>query len=223
MLATLHQPKRDPKVGDRVLSTLQRKGGLAQDEFDAWIDGLLAQGRWGEAQARWASPLIATGAPLPLVFNGDFSRTPSGHGFDWRLPRMVGALVELESAGEQGNHLHARFLGRRIAGELASHPVLLPPGRYLMQWRERADAISADPGLEWRIECAQPGEPLARSRPIRGSFAWRKAQLEFVVPAQGCGAQWLRLGMAGASAAGQVADGSLWISAVSIEAAAPPR
>ena len=216
MLATL-QGSPEPAAADRVLSSLQRNGGLAPAEFDAWIEGLLRQGRWGEAQARWAGPILAAGRPLPLLFNGDFASVPSGVGFDWRLPRTVGVLVEFESMGTGGNALRARFLGRRIAGDIASHALLLPPGQYRLHWQQRAEGLTADPGLEWRITCAQPVSMLARSLPMRGDIPWRPQQLAFQVPAEGCAGQWLQLGNAGAAGAGQVIDGALRVADIRLE------
>ena len=216
MLAAL-QAGSAPAVADRVLSALQRNGGLDQAEFDGWIEGLMRQGRLGEAQARWAGPILASGRALPLLFNGDFASTPSGVGFDWRLPRTVGVLVEFEAAGAGGNVLRARFLGRRIAGDVASHALLLPPGRYRLHWRQRIDGMNADPGLEWRVACMDPASVLARSDPMRGNTPWKRLHLSFEVPAQTCAGQWLQLGNAGAEGAGQVIDGALRVADVRLE------
>lgn len=222
MLGTL-QADRDPAVADRVLSALQRNGGLSTSEFDGWIEALIRQGRWGEAQARWAGPLIAAGRPLPLLFNGDFASPPTGVGFDWRLPRTVGVLVEFESTGSGGNALRARFLGRRIAGDIASHAMLLPPGNYRLHWRQRAEGITADPGLEWRIACAPSASILARSLPMRGDVPWQSRQLAFQVPTADCGGQWLQLGNAGAIGAGQVIDGALRVADLRLERVPAPE
>lgn len=222
MLAAL-QAAPDPAVADGVLSALHRRGGLDEAEFDGWIEGLMRQGRWGEAQARWAGPIIASGGALPMLFNGDFASTPRGIGFDWRVPRTVGVMVEFEPAGSGRNALRARFLGRRIAGDVASHALLLPAGRYALHWRQRIDGVNADPGLEWRVTCVQPASVLARSEPMRGNMPWRAQRLTFEVPAQACAGQWLQLGTAGASGAGQVIDGALRLADVRLEWLQPSR
>ena len=42
------------RVEHRV-AALQAQGGLSEEEYNRWLDSLMAQGRWGEAYARWAS------------------------------------------------------------------------------------------------------------------------------------------------------------------------
>src|SRR5690606_38855192 len=217
LLAHLQASREAPDAADQMLAALQRRGGLDQGEFDGWIDTLLKQGRWGEAHARWAGPQLAAGHAIPLLFNGDFARPPSGSGFDWRLPRVPGVLVEFEPQAGAGQVLRLRFLGRRVAGGIARHPLLLAPGRYRLAWRQRLESLDADPGVEWRLSCAGKPDTLAASAPMRGTSPWRDAALEFEIPAQGCTGQWLELGMAGARGAGQLAAGGLRLARVRLE------
>src|SRR5690606_37177951 len=112
--------------------------------------------------------------------------------------------------------MHLRFLGRRIAGEIARHPLLLAPGRYRLSWRQKTEALDADPGIEWRHSCAARPQALAASMPMRGASGWREVILDFEVPSEGCGGQWLALGTAGARSAGQIASGGLWLAQVRI-------
>jgi tetratricopeptide (TPR) repeat protein len=206
MLAALRAPKGgDPAAADRVLAALQRKGGLTQAEFDAWIEALMQQGRWGEAYARWAGPQVIGGRRLPLLFNGDFEAPPLGTGFDWRPNRVPGVLVEIEPASE-GGILHLRFLGRRVAKPPLRHALLLGPGDYTLAWRERSDALRATTGIGWTLTCANARTVLARSEPLQGTHAWRDRSLSFTVAREGCFGQWLQLGPSGP----QVLAGDAW-------------
>lgn len=213
-LSTLQANRaKDPGAIDRVLSALQRQGGLEPAEFDAWIDSLMQQGRWGEAHARWAGRQIEAGARIPLLFNGDFASDPSGSGFDWRLRRTAGLLAAVERA-DGGRALRLQFMGRRVAGggALVEHALLLAPGTYLLQWRERTDALRAGVGLGWQLVCAEQGNLLAQAPPTDGTRAWRERSLSFTVPGSGCQAQWLRLGTPGGITAGQMLGGEAWYS-----------
>jgi len=218
MLAALQQAKpEDRDAADQVLGALQRKGGFSPDETAAWIEALLREGRWGQAHARWAAPFVAGGKPLPLLFNGNFMETPSGTGFDWRLPPMPGVIVTFEPDQGQGRALHARFLGRRVAGSFLEHRLLLAPGHYRLRYRLRTDAMRSDNGLGWHVSCDGQPQALAHGAPFPGSRTWHVSELDFTVPARDCPGQWLRLGNAGVASSGQLVSGDLWLAAALVE------
>lgn len=219
-LAALRHPQSgNPANADAVLGALQRRGGLDADESSAWIESLLRDGRWGEAHARWAAPFVAEGQPLPLLYNGDFAQAPSGQGFDWRQPALAGAIVGFEaSPAGPGRALHARFLGRRVAGPLLEHALLLAPGDYHLEFRRRFEALRSDNGLQWTLACATQGGPvLTRSVPLAGSRGWQLEQVAFTVPPDGCIGQWLQFGNAGTARAAQPVSGDLWLASIRIE------
>ncbi len=222
LLAALRHPTTgNPAHADAVLGALQRRGGLDAEESSAWIESLLRDGRWGEAHARWAAPRVASGNPLPLLYNGDFAQAPTGQGFDWRIPEVAGAIVDFEAApGSRGRALHVRFLGRRVAGAVLEHALLLPPGAYRLDFQRRLEGLRSDNGLQWTLACAGDGETvLARSQPLSGSRGWQAEQVSFTVPAQGCSGQWLRLGNAGQVRAGQLVSGDLWLASLAVHGA----
>ena len=218
LLSALRHPKTgNPENADAVLAALQRRGGLDAEESAAWIESLLRDGRWGEAHARWAAPRVAEGQRLPLLYNGDFALEPSGQGFDWRQPAVAGAILEFEAAPSGGRAVHARFLGRRIAGPLLEHALLLAPGEYQLTFRRRLEGLRSDNGLQWTLACAEPGGAvLGRSQPLNGSRGWQVEELVFTVPASGCTGQWLRFGNAGQAKAWQLVSGDAWLSSLAI-------
>lgn len=223
MLAALQQAKEEDRAAaDQVLAALQATGGLDAAETAAGIEALLQQGRWSQAYARWASPFVQGGKPLPLLFNGDFAQEPSGTGFDWRLPATAGVITSFEPDRGGGRALHARFLGRRVAGALLEHRLWLAPGRYHLEYRVRSEALRSDAGVGWTLVCEGRPEPLGRGAPLDGSRGWRNASLVFTVPAEGCPGQWLRLGNAVNPAAGQIVGGDLWLATVALRGQAAP-
>lgn len=219
MVSSLQRASTENRAGaDQVLGALQRNGGFDAYETDAWIQSLLREGKWGEAYARWASPIVTAGRPLPLLFNGNFATETSGNGFDWLLPATPGVILEFEPGSRGGRILHARFLGRRIVGSFLEHRLLLAPGVYKLQVRQRADALRSDNGLGWTVSCeGGPAAPQASSEALKGSRAWATVNVAFTVPAQDCAGQWLRVGNFGAKRAGQLVSGDLWVEQVIIE------
>ena len=225
LMAALAAPDTGSSIAnDLVLGALQRNGGLDQIESAAWLEALLRQGRWGEAHARWASPIVASGQRLAPLFNGDFGQDPAGSGFDWRRATVPGVIVDFEPmAGLQGRAAHLRFLGRRVSGSLLVHPLLLSPGKHRLAWRERSDALRGDTGIEWRLVCAGSADVLARSEAMTGSVAWRSRDLYFEIPQTGCPGLWLSLAPAGTADTGQILSGHLWVGQVELLPLRSPR
>ncbi len=208
----------DAQAEMQVLQALQAQGGLNAQEFAGWLDSLLAQGRWGQAYARWAGTVMGESDRLPRVYNGDFEQAPTGVGFDWRLKPVPGVLLGIEDAGGgQGMAARMRFLGRAVAGSGLEQPLMLPAGRFRMRLDVRAQGLRSGLGLQWQVVCADGAGVIARSDAIDGSFDWRRLDIDFTVPDKRCNGQWLRLVNPVAAGAGQVVVGELWIDGVAVE------
>lgn len=217
MLAALRDPKSgNPSAAGRVMQALQNRGGLSAEEYAAWLDGLIAQGRWGEAYARWAGRVPKPGGRLPLVYNGDFAQVPSGVGFDWRLRRVAGVLLQFESdAGDGGGQMaYLHFLDRRVPNAGLEQPLLLSPGNYRLTLRMRAQGLRSELGLQWMVTCSGPGGVAGRTEPVDGSFGWRTFEADIAIPPTGCPGQWLRLVNPVPSGAAQRVMGELWVDDV---------
>lgn len=229
MLAALKRARGEDRIGaDRLMGAMQRIGALDTADFDAWIESLLKDARWGEAHARWAAPMIADGISIPPLFNGDFARVPRGSGFDWRILVRPGVLVDVVPGQGDRQALQLSFLGTRVGGTFLEHPLLLSPGRWRLRYRLRADALRSDSGFAWSISCAEGKRiRLFESGPVAASDDWRSSEHEFTVPAQACTGQWLRFGNAGVpgktgkpgkAPSSQWASGDLYLAAIGVSA-----
>lgn len=207
----------DAQAETQVLQALQAQGGLNAQEFAGWLDSLLAQGRWGQAYARWAGSVMGDSDRLPRVYNGDFERVPTGVGFDWRLKQVPGVLVGVEAGAGQGMAAHLRFLGRSVASGGLEQPLLLSAGHFRLRMRVRGQSLRSALGLQWQVVCADGGGVVARSAPLDGSFGWRLLDVEFTVPADRCHGQWLRLVNPVPTGPAQVVTGDLWVDGVVVE------
>lgn len=217
-LAALHDRRTgDPLAAGHVMQSLQDQGGLAPGDYASWLDSLIAQGRWGEAYARWAGRVPKPDGRLPLVYNGDFSLPPSDEGFDWRLRRIPGVLLQFEPATEAaGQMAYLRFLDRSVPAAGLEHPLLLRPGAYRLSLKMRARSLRSQMGLQWVLVCSESGKTVARTESVDGSIDWRVFEVDVEIPAAGCPSQWLRLVNPVPAGAAQRVVGELWVDDVTI-------
>lgn len=216
-----------PTAVDAVFGALQAGGGqLSDDEAGRWFTRLEQDGQWGEAYSRWiARAGIDPRAGLPLVFNGDFERTPSGIGFDWTMRGEPGVEIDRVRMAGSGNAYAAQvtFRHRRADGMGFAQTLLLAPGAYSLAFRARAEDLQSDQGLEWDIVCVTGGSAIAQSPRLADSFDWKTLRTDFSVPATGCPAQRLVLTNPGAGGSAKVVSGTLWFDDFTITPVANAR
>lgn len=135
------------------------------------------------------------GGKAPILANGDFNQPLTASPFSWRLRSGPGVLVEVAEHPEGAGpalHAYVNDLNQRI---LAEQLLLLRPGRWRLSARFQVTDGVLDERLVWSLACQQaPARPLA-SLPVspQARSVWERRSVEFAVPAEGCGSQWLRL------------------------------
>jgi hypothetical protein len=206
-----------PEAADNLHGALRAHGGLDAQETAGWIDGMLRDGRWGGAYARWASGLDTPPARLPVPWNGDFGRAPSSSGFDWRVRRTPGVLFDRIRTGDGGHAARLRFLGRPVAAPGLEVPLLLGPGAHVLRLRARTVDLRSDQGLEWTLTCGDGRTRIARGARVHEAREWVELELPFTVPAgEGCEGQWLRLANPAPRGVAQSLRGELHLSGIVI-------
>ncbi|MBB1472246.1 hypothetical protein H5368_04300 [Luteimonas sp. MC1782] len=209
-----------PDAADNLHGALRAQGRLAPDEVARWIDGMLKDGRWGNAYARWVSGLEDVPERLPVPWNGDFSRMPASSGFDWRLRRTNGVVFDRIALPGGAHAARFAFLGRPVADVGLEHPLLLAPGRHVLTLRARTRALRSDQGLEWTLTCGDGRTRIAQGARVREARDWGTLELAFEVPAsEGCEGQWLRLVNPAPRGVAQVLRGELHVTDVTIKPA----
>jgi tetratricopeptide (TPR) repeat protein len=142
------------------------------------VMSFIAKGDYRQAYNVWR---IFAGIPAnspPLIYNGDFKRTPAPPPFDWSYTSSGDGLAE-PAAGK----LRVLYYGRNDA-VLASQLLSLGPGTY--EFAAPAGGSGAANSLVWTLACVGSGKPLMQLA-VRPSTAVR-----FTVPAS-CGTQSLAL------------------------------
>jgi hypothetical protein len=93
---------------------------------------------------------------------------------------------------------------------------MLPPGKFLLQGRVRADNLQAPQGMQWSLYCLGANQPIATTQRFRGSEPWTRFRTELEIP-QECPVQLLRLELAGSIRLDFDAKGTIWFDNLSIE------
>lgn len=209
--------KDAPALGvDNIHGWLAQHGALSQPEIARWLDRTLADGRWGDAFARWIGTLGPGPLVIPPLRNGNFEHDITGSGFDWRNDPVSGVFTDIEAGAgtRESRAAHSHFIGRVSRGNLRQ-PLLLAPGRYRLSMQVRGEFLRSDQGLQWRIRCDR-GATLATTDKLDGSFAWRTLNTEFQIPASQCAGQWLQLVNPAVAGAAQQVSGDLWFDDMAI-------
>ena len=213
---------RSAQSGDAVSTVFEQlastPGGLTEAEHHAYVERLIRDQRWRQARAVWAADQHPSDEP---VFNGGFELPPSGYGFDWRLNRVPGAAIELLGGPGVGGRraLYVEFHNRRVPFAHVQQLLTLPPGQYRLAARYRLDGLRNERGLTWTLQCAErPPRRLGSSRRLAGSSPWSTVEFDFNVPAENCGAQWLRLELAARIPAETQVGGRAWFDDIVIHA-----
>lgn len=157
----------------------------------AACDRLLAAGRSGDARAIWDGLSAARRTPGGSVrggsggsiYNGDFAAPPTGHGFDWRLPRIEGISAAREEAPAG---LRLTFSGGQpdSAEPLAQLAPVEENTAYELKFDYRTSEIAAGAGPNWRIGDAGRGLGIAAGESL-GSEDPTEGRIAFVTP-PGC-------------------------------------
>jgi hypothetical protein len=151
----------------------------AGDARTIW-DGLIAAHRIPDGSPPIESPPRGTGT---LLYNGDFATSPTGHGFDWRLPSIegIGVAREDDLAG-----LRLTFSGAQP--ETAEPLVQLVPveenAAYELKFDYRTSGIADGAGLGWEVGDAGRGSVVVAAE-IPASGQPTERRIPFVTP-PGC-------------------------------------
>ena len=187
--------------------------GLTENELRAWLERLFEAREWASAYLFWVSQLPEERrGTVGNVFDGGFERAPSNLGFDWRFSPIPGAWVERSATDgiSGGSALRIAFDHQRVPFNHVSQLLFLPAGHYQLQGRARLESLQSSRGLVWSLTCAEGGATFASTPPFSGNRPWRAFDVDFDVPAENCGAQWLRLQLPARIPAEQYIGGTAW-------------
>lgn len=183
------------EAGHRIAATLaialaKSPAPFSRDEQGVLYRQLLSRGWVGAiSQVR-----AVIGPPAGLV-NGAFNPLTAPPPFEWALYGAAGVSAELLPDDIRADSaLRVQYESFSVK-PVAEQFLQLPPGRYRFSGQMREETGSVDGRLVWTVSCFEGGTavgglPIPKGPAVR---TWRNLSAEFVVPAQGCTGQWLRL------------------------------
>jgi hypothetical protein len=218
-LAFLREVARAAPDPQPLFRELRHNAELRPDEAAAYVGRYVTDQRFGEAFALWAGLLPAEElAHLTSPVDGDFEGTlTSITPFSWDIRPVKGVEAAVRTLPDGNGHaLRVQFMGRRSAFSNVRQLLLLPPGDYVLSWRQRLDGLQAARGLRWTVTCADGGKQrIMEAEPEVGTSPWASRVSAFTVPAV-CSAQWLVLELEARIAAETLAAGTAWFDDVRV-------
>jgi hypothetical protein len=190
-------------------------------ELHGYLSLLIERRYFDLAYHTWLQflPPEALAATTP-IFNGSFESRPSGLPFDWVLPARGTATVEFARRADRPSE-RALFIsfghGRVELGE-TTQMLRLRPGRHRINAHVMSE-MEGRRGMKWRVTCV--GDPQRRvigeSEMFVGHMKeWLPFSFAVTVPAAGCSAQVLRLGLDARTASERLVSGTIWFDELSV-------
>jgi tetratricopeptide (TPR) repeat protein len=203
------------------LNNLSKVSRLDLGEYQPWLNRLIAEQRYMQAYVTWAQLIpMKQRKYLGNVFDGGFEVAQEDQQgiFAWASPPAQG--VQMYWANDRGiigeNAFFVNFEGGRTPFSNLQQTLVLPPGKWQLNYRARAINLDSTRGLIWRITCLPDNSTLAESEPMRGMFNWQELAVDFEVPEQ-CGGQKLQLLIPARIPAETQIRGDLWLDEVRIQ------
>ena len=191
---------------------------LTAAERDAWVSRLIREARMAEAYFLWVEGLQdAEKAVSANVHDGGFELPPDNGGFGWHWKDVKGAFIGAEfTPGATGDRaLSVEFAHRRVPFNHVWQDLMLPPARYRLSGRARLERLDTNEGLRWEILCAGK-RTLAQTQPFRGDQEWKRFEVDFEVPPDGCPDVRLRLSLNARVPAESWIGGRAWFDDLSV-------
>jgi hypothetical protein len=154
-----------------------------------YVEFLLKHAAYSEAREVWARRLGRQNPGYPgsnRVFNGGFESEPLKEGLDWRVTPAEGVSADRGTGGRSGRwSLHIRFEGQsNLDYRHISQRVVAEPGAYRFSAWVRADEVTTDEGVRFRIRDAgrDPRVDVTTAQVV-GTTDWTELAAVVVVPA----------------------------------------
>ncbi len=152
------------------------------------LRSLVEKGDIGKARALWARFAGVSVSETSNVYDSGFRRLPGSPPFNWTFVSSPAGVAEPTKTGE----LEVDYYGREGA-VLASQLLSLKPGRYRIAFHASGNVPERGSSLSWRVVCHPSKTEVAAIPILNLSYAAKPIRADFMVPAENCPAQWLRL------------------------------
>jgi hypothetical protein len=196
-----------------IITPKDSKNPPSKAALRPYINRLVRDGRYKQAYQIWSDSLPAAARPdRRYPYNRDFKLAVDGMAFNWLLSPETGADIRIAQVeGGRQLALKVEFSGARVQFANVQQMMLLPPGRYRLSGRVKAEDLRSPRGLWWHVFCATETRiGLGHTDLVSGNLPWTEFGVDFEVPADGCEAQWLQLELPARIASERKIEGQVW-------------
>jgi len=196
-----------------LLALKQTSAPPSAAEVNGYLKFLTGKKLYEFAYYVWLQFLGPEALPgIGLLVNGSFETPPTGAPFDWEIRGGRGVTIDLaERMDADGDRALYLELGPgRVQFRGVSQLVTLSPGKYRLTGRLQGE-LTGRRGLKWTIACLPSAKPAGETSMFLGAAPeWTPFETQFVIPAENCSAQELRLILASRSPSEELAAGAVW-------------
>ena len=173
-------------VWDGIVALGYGDNQLARD----YLASLLQDHRYEAAAQAWANYLGDRGhgyLQSNYLYNGDFEAEPSGVQFDWTMEDLnddVKVAIDSGVAHTGSRSLRIQFGGKaNVNYDRISEQAFVKPGRYRFSAFVRAEGITTDRGIAFRIfDGGSPARLDIRTEQVTGTTDWKNMEKIVSVP-----------------------------------------
>jgi hypothetical protein len=131
--------------------------------------------------------------PLTPLFDGEFDDLAGPAPFRWVTGTAAGLSASLTEDGSRDGQKALLVETDGFGVDDATVQLLmLDPGPHVFSAAWRTEAGGDDPRMTWTLTCLESGQTLLSWAPDDAP-EWRRQRVPFVMPADGCTMQWLKL------------------------------
>lgn len=184
-------PQTDQAI-ERLLRSVEASSApLLPEELAGWVDRLVLEGRYNDAQQALRTFAAGRGA-LARIRDGGFEPTPGPTPFAWTGLGLGGAdYVTGPAPGRTGQAAYVTYDGF-TGGDIVRRLVVVSPGVHRLVGEARGEAGEVS-RLRWEARCVDSETPLAAVETKAAPGVWTPFEAAFVTPPEGCPAIWLAL------------------------------
>ena len=162
-------------------------------DYLTYIDFLINSENVESAYALWGDytevfGLVDSGhSSYNLIWNGGFELPVQDGGFDWRIGKVAGVRVFIDTDMKKIGHasLSAQFDGKANPDVYIAQQIVLvePDESYLLKGRILTDALTTTNGIILEASSYRCDAFVQKSEPVTGTTLWKDVDLEFKTPA----------------------------------------
>lgn len=223
-ISYLEQNTNRTETSYTLLSALRSQGSaISPDELRPLLARLIAEKAYERANFIWLDFLSDVELrKTSLIYDGGFDLDIGNRFFDWTYQPLANTDLRLipKSTGNVDRILRISFSTGKIPFNNFYQVLRLQPGNYVFRGEEKSEKLETNSGLVWRFVCvSQDPQLIGSTEPLLEAASWKTFELNFIVPADNCDTQELRLANNARAELDQQISGTAYYDNLTVQAA----